>query len=134
VDHQEAEIDADWAVEADHQLGQEEEDIQRMDVVEDAFVVAGDAVGDAVVVAAVGDAVVVEVHGAVVGLVHKREVVDRLHLEVAVHESHLVVAADLLHPERAVEDRHLPYYVAEDPPVQIFPSVEAHHHLPEEVE
>jgi hypothetical protein len=137
VDLQEAETDADWAVEADHQLGQEE-DTQRMGVEEDAFVVddvAAVVAADAFV--AVGDAVVVEDHGAAVGLVHKREVVDRhLHWEVAVlHESHLVVAADLLHLERVVEDRHLPYYaVAVDRPVLIFPLVVARRHLPEEAE
>jgi hypothetical protein len=135
VDHQEAETDADWAVEVDHQLGQEEEDTQRLGAVEDADVVVA-AAGDVAVVVAVGDAVAVEDHGAVaaedpgavVGLGYKREAADHL-LQVAVHEIHLVVAADPLHPEMAAEA--LSYVAAE---VHLFPSVEVHHHLPAEVE
>jgi hypothetical protein len=132
VDHQEVETDEDWAVEADHQR---QEDTQRMGVEEDADVVVAAVVGDVAAVvgnaAVVGDhgAVVVEDLGAVVGLVHKKEAVGHLRLEAAVHESHLVVAADLLHPERAVEA--LSYVAVEVHPV---PSVEVHHRLPEEVE
>jgi hypothetical protein len=114
ADHQEVETGEDWAVEADHQ-GQE--DTQRVGV--------EDAVEIVAVVA--GNAAVAEDPGAVVGLVHKREV--HLRLEAAVHESHLVVAADLLHPERTAEA--LSYVAVE---VHLFPSVEVHHRLPEEVE
>jgi hypothetical protein len=113
---------------------QRQEDTQRMGA-EDAVDVAAAVVG--VVAAVVGSAVavedpgavVVEDPGAVVGLVHKREAVDHHLLQVAVPEIHLVVVADPLHPERAAEDLS---YVAVDRPV-LFPLVEVHHHLPEEV-
>jgi hypothetical protein len=133
VDHQEVETDADWAVEADHLR---QEDIQQKDGEED--VVAAAAGSADIVAAAVGNAaavedpgaVVVEDPGAVVGLGYKREVVVHPLLQAAVHESHQVVAADLLHPEMAVEALS---YVALDH-LALFPSVEVHHHLREEVE